>query len=394
MLPPLVSSVVVVERIKRKVKIPAAGTRDPLEMTADGSVKKAGEGSGMRVLVTGGAGFIGSHLVDYLMERDYDVIVADSCFTGSKDNLEKWLNHPRFEFIRHDITERLLVEVDHIYHLACPASPVHYQHNAIKTLKTNILGTMNMCGLAKRVGARILLASTSEVYGDPEIHPQVEEYWGNVNCIGTRSCYDEGKRASETLMFDYHRQHGVDIRVIRIFNTYGPRMIFHDGRVVSNFIVQSLRGDPITLYGDGSQTRSFCYVADLVEGMYRMMNQTETLGPVNLGNPGEYSMKELAEKVLETQKITRPHAIEGFTGKEFSEIAYRPLPSDDPKRRKPDISKAQKYLNGWEPKVPLAEGLKHIYLDFIERAERRPRDLYVSHQKDVAGHKDSTKAGA
>jgi len=350
-------------------------------MATTNGAGKAGVGSGVRVLVTGGAGFIGSHLIDYLMERDYEVICADSCFTGSKDNLSKWLDHPRFEFIRHDVTERLLVEVDQIYHLACPASPVHYQHNAIKTLKTNILGTMNMCGLAKRVGARILLSSTSEVYGDPEIHPQVEEYWGNVNCIGTRSCYDEGKRASETLMFDYHRQHGVDIRVIRIFNTYGPRMIFHDGRVVSNFVVQALRGDDITLYGDGQQTRSFCYVSDLVEGMYRMMNQTETLGPVNLGNPGEYSMKELAEKVMEEQKA-QPHGIAGFENKPVN-ITYRPLPSDDPKRRKPNIEKAMKYLNGWEPSIPLAEGLKYTYADFKSRAEKRPKDLYVSHQKEV-----------
>jgi len=303
------------------------------------------------------------------MERGYSVIVLDSFFTGKKDNLSKWIGHPNFEMIRHDVVERVLVEVDQVYHLACPASPVHYQHNAIKTLKTNIMGTMNMCGLAKRCGARILLASTSEVYGDPDIHPQVEEYFGNVNCIGTRSCYDEGKRAAETLLMDYHRQHNVDIRIIRIFNTYGPRMLFHDGRVVSNFIVQSLRNEPITVYGDGSQTRSFCYVSDLVEGIYRMMNQTETLGPINLGNPGEYSMKQLAERVIAHSETT-------------STLEYRTLPKDDPRRRKPDISKAQKYL-GWEPTIPLDEGLKMTITDFAARAKKSPKELFVTHQKEA-----------
>lgn len=327
-------------------------------------------GAGVRVLITGGAGFIGSHLTDYLMERGYAVIVADSFFTGKKENFAKWIGHSNFEFIRHDITERLLVEVDQIYHLACPASPVHYQHNAIKTLKTNVLGTMNMCGLAKRCGARILLASTSEVYGDPDIHPQVEEYFGNVNCIGSRSCYDEGKRCSETLLMDYHRQHNVDIRIIRIFNTYGPRMLFHDGRVVSNFIVQSLRNEPITVYGDGSQTRSFCYVSDLVEGMYRMMNQTATIGPINLGNPGEYSMKQLAEHVIDLSDGTE------------SRLEYRTLPKDDPRRRKPDISKAKKFLN-WEPTIALDEGLKMTISDFAARAKISPKELVCTHQKEA-----------
>jgi len=294
-----------------------------------------------------------------------------SFFTGKKENVARWIGHPNFELIRHDIVDRLMIEVDQIYHMACPASPVHYQHNAIKTIKTNIMGTMNMCGLAKRTGARILLASTSEVYGDPDVHPQVEEYYGNVNCIGPRSCYDEGKRTAETLMFDYHRQNNVDIRVIRIFNTYGPRMLFHDGRVVSNFIVQSLRNDPITVYGDGSQSRSFCYVDDLVEGIYRMMNQTQTLGPVNLGNPSEYTMKELAEKVIEKN-----------TNCQNSQIEYRTLPKDDPRRRQPNIDKAKKFLDGWEPKVSLNDGLQRTIKDFAERAIRNPRDLQCSHQKE------------
>eukprot|EP00392_Amoebophrya_sp_AT5.2_P000625 g626.t1 len=326
------------------------------------------EGARTRVLITGGAGFIGSHLLDYLMERGYDCIVCDNFFTGKKENVAKWMGHPNFELIRHDIVEKLMVEVDQIYHLACPASPVHYQHNAIKTIKTNIMGTMNVCGLAKRTGARLLLASTSEVYGDPDVHPQVEEYWGNVNCIGPRSCYDEGKRTAETLCMDYHRQNGVDIRIIRIFNTYGPRMIFNDGRVVSNFIVQALRNDPITVYGDGSQSRSFCYVSDLVEGIYRMMNQTETMGPVNLGNPGEYTMKELAERVLSCLPDTS------------STLETRPLPQDDPRRRKPDISKAKKFLK-WEPKVLLEEGLRKTVEDFAMRAKRNPKELVCSHQK-------------
>merc|ERR1712194_82396 len=302
-----------------------------------------------------------------------------SFFTGKKENVARWIGHPNFELIRHDIVDRLMIEVDQIYHMACPASPVHYQHNAIKTIKTSIMGTMNMCGLAKRTGARILLASTSEVYGDPDVHPQVEEYYGNVNCIGPRSCYDEGKRTAETLMFDYHRQNKVDVRVIRIFNTYGPRMLFHDGRVVSNFIVQALRNDPITVYGDGSQSRSFCYVSDLVEGIYRMMNQTETLGPVNLGNPGEYTMKQLAEKVISHSKTTA------------STLEYRALPKDDPRRRQPDISKAKKFLDGWEPTVPLEEGLQLTISDFAERAKRNPKELVCSHQKEAVALKDDPK---
>ncbi|CAD7957412.1 unnamed protein product [Amoebophrya sp. A120] len=326
------------------------------------------EGARTRVLITGGAGFIGSHLLDYLMERGYDCIVCDNFFTGKKDNVARWMGHPNFEMIRHDIVEHLMVEVDQIYHLACPASPVHYQHNAIKTIKCNIMGTMNVCGLAKRIGARLLLASTSEVYGDPDVHPQPEEYFGNVNCIGPRSCYDEGKRTAETLCMDYHRQHGVDIRIIRIFNTYGPRMIFNDGRVVSNFIVQALRNDPITVYGDGSQSRSFCYVSDLVEGIYRMMNQTETIGPINLGNPGEYTMKELAEEVIKCLPSTN------------SSLEYRPLPQDDPRRRKPDITKAKKFLN-WEPTVSLQAGLAKTVDDFSTRAKRNPAELVCSHQK-------------
>lgn len=334
-----------------------------------GDDDKSKIGLGIRVLITGGAGFIGSHLTDYLMERGYQVIVADSFFTGKKENLSRWHGHPNFELIRHDITERMLVEVDQIYHLACPASPVHYQHNPIKTIKTNILGTMNMCGLAKRCNARILLASTSEVYGDPDIHPQVEEYFGNVNCIGTRSCYDEGKRTAETLCMDYHRQHDVDVRIIRIFNTYGPRMLFHDGRVVSNFIVQALRNEPITVYGDGSQTRSFCYVSDLVEGIYRMMNQTQTLGPINLGNPGEYSMKQLAERVIAHAETS-------------SALEYRTLPKDDPRRRKPDITKAKNVLN-WEPTIPLDEGLKMTISDFSSRAKISPKELVCTHQKEA-----------
>lgn len=344
-------------------------------------------GRGVKCLVTGGCGFIGSHLVDYLMGLGYEVIVVDSYFTGTKENVAKWIGHPRFEIIRHDIVNSLTIEVDQIYHLACPASPVHYQHNAIKTLKTNILGTMNMCGLAKRTGARILLASTSEVYGDPEIHPQVEEYHGNVNCFGTRACYDEGKRAAETLMFDYHRQHNVDIRVIRIFNTYGPRMLFNDGRVVSNFIVQSLKNDPITVYGDGSQSRSFCYVSDLVEGIYKMMNNDKGfLGPVNLGNPGEYTMKELAEKIVELSvkdADQNPNKLTNTMGDvKKSYLEYRELPSDDPKRRKPDITKAKSIL-GWEPKIGLDVGLEQTFSDFKERALRDPRTLQCSHQKEA-----------
>lgn len=298
-----------------------------------------------RVLVTGGAGFLGSHLCDRLIREGCDVICADNLFTGSKDNIRHLLGNPYFEFIRHDVTEPLYVEVDQIYNLACPASPPHYQYNPIKTAKTSVYGAMNMLGLAKRTNARILQASTSEVYGDPEIHPQTEDYRGCVNPIGIRSCYDEGKRMAETLFFDYHRRHSVDIKVMRIFNTYGPRMSANDGRVVSNFIVQALRGDDITVYGDGSQTRSFCYVDDLIEGMVRLMDSKEGFtGPVNIGNPGEFTMLQLAEKVIELTKTD-------------SKIVYRPLPSDDPLQRCPDITLAKKEL-GWEPAVALQEGLE------------------------------------
>ena len=308
----------------------------------------------MRILVTGGAGFIGSHLIDRLMAQGHEVICLDNFYTGHKRNLLKWLDNPYFELIRHDITEPIRLEADQIYHLACPASPVHYQYNPVKTIKTNVLGTLNMLGLAKRVKARFLLASTSEVYGDPEIHPQSEEYRGNVNPIGIRSCYDEGKRVAETLAFDYHRQNNVDIRVARIFNTYGPRMLENDGRVVSNLVVQSLKGEPLTVYGDGSQTRSFCYVSDLVEGLMRLMNG-DAIGPINLGNPGEYTILELAQAV---QKMVNPDA----------EIIFKPLPQDDPRRRRPDITKAKSLL-GWEPTIPLQEGLKLTVEDFRNRVE-------------------------
>ena len=308
----------------------------------------------MRILVTGGAGFIGSHLIDRLMKQGHDVICLDNFFTGHKRNILHWIDNPYFELIRHDITEPIRLEVDQIYHLACPASPVHYQYNPVKTIKTNVLGTLNMLGLAKRVKARFLLASTSEVYGDPDVHPQPESYRGNVNCIGIRSCYDEGKRVAETLAFDYHRQNHVDIRVMRIFNTYGPRMFENDGRVVSNFIVQALKGIPLTVYGDGSQTRSFCYVSDLVEGMMRLMNG-EHIGPINIGNPGEYTILQLAETI---QKMINPEA----------ELAYKPLPQDDPQQRQPDITKAKNLL-GWEPQINLEQGLKLTIEDFRSRIE-------------------------
>lgn len=294
-------------------------------------------------LVTGGAGFIGSHLCQRLLDRGEQVLCLDNFFTGRKENIVPMLGHPRFELIRHDVTEPFLAEVDRIYNLACPASPVHYQYNPVKTIKTNVMGALNTLGLAKRVRARVLQASTSEVYGDPQVHPQEETYWGNVNPIGIRSCYDEGKRVAETLFFDYHRQNGVDIRVVRIFNTYGPNMRPDDGRVVSNFIVQALRGEPITIYGDGSQTRSFCYVDDLVDGFLRMMDCDDFTGPVNLGNPGEFTIRELAEKVL--AQVGGP-----------SQLIEKPLPADDPKQRQPDITVAKAKL-GWSPKVPLDEGL-------------------------------------
>jgi len=315
----------------------------------------------MRILVTGGAGFIGSHLVDRLMSEGHEVICLDNFYTGRKDNIKHWLSNPYFEAIRHDITEPIRLEVDQIYHLACPASPVHYQFNPVKTVKTNVMGTLHMLGLAKRVKARFLLASTSEVYGDPEVHPQPEEYRGNVSCTGIRSCYDEGKRIAETLAFDYHRDNGVDIRVARIFNTYGPRMLENDGRVVSNFVAQSLRNEPITVYGDGSQTRSFCYVSDLVDGLIRLMNGNY-MGPVNLGNPGEYTILELAQMI---QGMINPDL----------EIAYKPLPQDDPKKRQPDITKAKEIL-GWEPHVPLEAGLEFLIEDF--------RDRYAFHSQSVS----------
>lgn len=297
----------------------------------------------MRMLVTGGAGFLGSHLCEHLLGQGHDVICLDNLFTGRKENLRLFINNPRFEFIRHDVVDPFKVEVDRIYNLACPASPVHYQHNAIKTVKTSVMGAINVLGLAKRTGARVLQASTSEVYGDPAVHPQPESYWGNVNPIGIRSCYDEGKRCAETLFFDYHRMNGVDIRVVRIFNTYGPRMLANDGRVVSNFIVQALRGEPITVYGDGSQTRSFCYVSDLIAAMVATMEQTETVGPINIGNPSEFTMLELAKRVI------------ALTGSK-SEIVYNTLPSDDPKQRRPDIALAKRVLQ-WEPQVNLDEGM-------------------------------------
>ncbi|MGQ9688959.1 MAG: UDP-glucuronic acid decarboxylase family protein [Desulfobaccales bacterium] len=297
-----------------------------------------------RILVTGGAGFIGSHLVERLLHLGHEVLSLDNYFTGAKENLRHLLSLPELELIRHDVVNPIMLEVDQIYHLACPASPVHYQYNPVKTIKTNVMGTLNMLGLAKRVKARILLASTSEVYGDPQIHPQREDYWGNVNCIGLRSCYDEGKRVAETLMMDYHRQNGVDIRIARIFNTYGPRMAINDGRVISNFCVQALTGRDITIYGDGSQTRSFCYVTDLVEGLVRLMGQEGCHEPVNLGNPEEYTIAELAEKIL---AMTQSPA----------KLVYRPLPPDDPVKRRPDITRARELL-GWQPTVSLSQGLQ------------------------------------
>ena len=293
-------------------------------------------------LVTGGAGFLGSHLVDRLMESGEEVICLDNYFTGRKANIARWIGHPRFELIRHDVTEPIKLEVDRIWHLACPASPIHYQFNPVKTAKTSFLGTYNMLGLARRVGARLLLASTSEVYGDPGIHPQPEEYWGYVNPIGVRSCYDEGKRIAETLCFDYQRMNGVEVRVARIFNTYGPRMLVDDGRVVSNFIVQALRGEPLSLYGDGSQTRSFCYVSDLIEGLLLLMNG-EHSGPINLGNPVEFTIRELAELVRQQIKPDLP-------------LVEKPLPQDDPQKRQPAIDLARQQLN-WQPTVSLEQGL-------------------------------------
>ncbi len=306
-----------------------------------------------RVLVTGGAGFLGSHICERMLTQGHEVICLDNLFTGTKANIRHLLSNPYFEFMRHDVTFPLYVEVDEIYNMACPASPVHYQYDPVQTTKTSVHGAINMLGLAKRLNARILQASTSEIYGDPQVHPQREEYWGHVNPIGLRSCYDEGKRCAETLFFDYHRQNKVSIKVARIFNTYGPRMHPQDGRVVSNFIVQALKNDPITLYGDGSQTRSFCYVDDLVEGLIRLMNSpADFTGPVNLGNPGEFTIRQLAEKVI------------ALTGSK-SELVFRPLPSDDPRQRKPDITLAQTRL-GWQPTVNLEAGLKKTIAYFAD----------------------------
>lgn len=304
-----------------------------------------------RILVTGGSGFLGSHLCDRLLDAGHEVLCVDNYFTGRRKNIEHLIGHKRFDLVRHDITFPLYVEVDEIYNLACPASPVHYQFDPVQTTKTSVIGAINMLGLAKRVKAKILQASTSEVYGDPEVHPQPEDYWGHVNPIGIRSCYDEGKRCAETLFFDYHRQHALNIKVMRIFNTYGPRMNPNDGRVVSNFIVQALKGDDITIYGDGSQTRSFCYYDDLLEGMVRLMNSRDGFtGPVNIGNPGEFTMLELAEKVL--GQVGGP-----------SKIVHLPLPQDDPKQRRPDNTLAKKEL-GWEPKVSLDDGLRETIAYF------------------------------
>ncbi|HEX3918949.1 MAG TPA: UDP-glucuronic acid decarboxylase family protein [Caulobacteraceae bacterium] len=306
-----------------------------------------------RVLVTGGAGFLGSHLVDRLLERGDEVVCVDNLFTGSKRNLYHLSGNPRFDFIRHDVTWPLYLEVDEIYNLACPASPIHYQHDPVQTTKTSVHGAINMLGLAKRLGAKILQASTSEVYGDPHVHPQTEDYWGHVNPIGPRSCYDEGKRCAETLFFDYHRQHGLGIKVARIFNTYGPRMHPADGRVVSNFIMQALNGEPITIYGEGQQTRSFCYVDDLVDGLMKLMDsEPEVTGPINLGNPSEFTIRQLAEMVL------------AKTGS-ASELVFKPLPADDPRQRKPDITLATTKL-GWGPKVPLEQGLTST-IDYFAR---------------------------
>ncbi len=309
----------------------------------------------MRILITGGAGFIGSHLSQALLAAGHEIMCLDNLFSGTKKNIYSLLGNPRFEFIRHDVTQPILLDTDRIYNLACPASPVHYQLNPVKTVKTNVMGTINMLGIAKRVKARILQASTSEVYGDPQEHPQTESYWGNVNPIGPRSCYDEGKRVAETLMMDYHRQNAVDIRICRIFNTYGPNMSEHDGRVVSNFIVQALSGKPLTVYGEGNQTRSFCYVSDLVRGLILLMETPGVTGPINMGNPEEFTILELAELVRE------------MTGRR-SRINYEPLPQDDPVRRRPDISRARELL-GWQPEVPLREGLKQT-IDYFDNLLR------------------------
>ena len=323
----------------------------------------------MKVLVTGGAGFIGSHLCERLILQGHEVVCLDNFFTGRRDNVRHLLDYSRFELLRHDVCEPLLLQVDQIYNLACPASPVHYQYNPIKTVKSNVMGTLNMLVLARRVGARILQASTSEVYGEPHVHPQTESYWGNVNPIGLRSCYDEGKRVAETLMMDYHRQNKVDTRIARIFNTYGPRMAESDGRVVSNFIVQALKGERLTLYGNGSQTRSFCYVDDLVGGLMRLMETDGLHEPVNLGNPGEFSIRQLAETIAE------------LCGAELA-IEHRPLPQDDPTQRRPDITCARQLL-GWQPTVHLREGLERTIPYFAERLKRSSRPLAKQHGRLV-----------
>ena len=319
--------------------------------------------SSKTILITGGAGFLGSHLCDRLLADGHDVLCVDNFFTGTKRNIEHLIGFPRFEFLRHDVTFPLYVEVDEIYNLACPASPIHYQHDPVQTTKTSVHGAINMLGLAKRLKCRIFQASTSEVYGDPSVHPQTEDYWGNVNPVGPRSCYDEGKRCAETLFFDYHRQHGLDIKVARIFNTYGPRMLPNDGRVVSNFIVQALKGEAITIYGDGSQTRSFCYIDDLIDGCISLMNSPAGVtGPINLGNPGEFTIRELAELIIE------------MTGSK-SKLVFHRLPADDPKQRQPSIVQAKEKLN-WQPTVPLREGLRHTiaYFDRLlsEDLQERP----------------------
>jgi len=310
-----------------------------------------------RILITGGAGFLGSHLCDRLIKQGNDIVCLDNYFSGSKNNIIHLLSNPRFEMIRHDLVQSILLEVDEIYNCACPASPIHYQYNPVKTVKTNVMGIINMLGLAKRVNAKILQASTSEVYGDPNVHPQTETYWGNVNPIGLRSCYDEGKRVAETLMMDYHRQNHVNIKIIRIFNTYGPRMAINDGRVVSNFIVQALKGEDITVYGDGSQTRSFCYVDDLIDGMIKMMaTSNNIIGPINLGNPNEFTIIELAEMVIRMTKSQ-------------SRIIKKPLPKDDPKQRQPDISLARKVLD-WSPKISLEQGLEKTIAYFQKQLNK------------------------
>jgi UDP-glucuronate decarboxylase len=311
----------------------------------------------LRVLVTGGAGFLGSHLCERLLAEGNEVICLDNFFTGRRENVSHLMDNRRFELLRHDVTEPILLEVDQIYNLACPASPIHYQYNPVKTVKTCVMGTINMLGLAKRVRARILQASTSEVYGDPQVHPQPEKYWGNVNTVGIRSCYDEGKRIAETLMMDYHRQNKIDTRIARIFNTYGPRMLENDGRVVSNFIVQALRGKEITIYGTGKQTRSFCYVDDLIEGLVRLMNSEGVHEPINLGNPGEFTIRELANEIVHVCDVAVP-------------VKFFPLPEDDPKQRCPDIRRAVQILD-WSPKIPLGEGLR-LTVDYFSKRISRP----------------------